>query len=182
MRKQMPDPFALPSALAEILEKIEQDAAEPLEEKQRMYYHEDGRKKRSWELTPAEKRADMLGALRELVNYFEENPEVPVPNYQSIWVYDCTKEQLAAVAKAGNVEKTYSDTAFTLKKEFGEYERVSLYFNAEREKVCVRKQVGTRIVEARPAEIIHREAVPAHEEPIYEWECSSLLAEEPIEQ
>lgn len=142
-------------------------------------------RKRYWEATNEEKRADMIASLQALVNYFKANPEVPVPSYQSFWINDCSKEQLEAVAVSkrskamGNVRKNITEQSYMLHISIGDLDNLTLNYIAERENVCLRKQVGTRIVPATVEEVIIREAVPEHEEPVYEWECSSLLAPAP---
>ncbi len=77
------------------------------------------------------------------------------------------KQWLADMARiCGHAKKLAQDKYFFVRKSCGQ---VVLDFNVYRDKVCKRRQVGTRTVPAQPE----------REEPVYEWDCpDSLLREE----
>jgi hypothetical protein len=82
-----------------------------------------------------------------------------------------TKQKVATYARAlGTAEKNFQ-YEFELSKRFSKL--VKLIVRAERESVCTRKVVGTRIIEAEPARVIP--ATPQKIEDIIEWECKSIL-------
>ena len=71
-----------------------------------------------------------------------------------------TKDEIAEQVRllGGSWKKRYGDTFFSVDREVG---CLGLSLNIYREKVCTRKQVGTRIIPASEE----------HEEPVYEWDC-----------
>lgn len=121
-------------------------------------------------------REDFIQALRDLADFFEQHPDVPAPRWQqsiSLFAsYANPKADMAAVARAmGSAAKNYSDELVTLRKPFGEW--LELTMHANRDEVCERVVVGTKIIPAEPKRIIP--AQPARTEDIVEWHCTPLL-------
>lgn len=132
-------------------------------------------------------------SLREFADFLEAHGEV-LPDFyiSTVWCnatqygeqsdiddvdrYDpapnATKRKMAECARALKpVEKVFSGDVFELHKEFGEYLDLVVYAN--RDIVCEKRQVGEKIVEAVPERVIA--AIPEHKEPVYEYDCGSLL-------
>jgi hypothetical protein len=142
--------------------------------------------KESWELSKAERRTATITGLQALASWIKANPEIEIPaNFSNIVFFRAEETDIhakfAEIAKAAPfAEKNASETYFTLKLCFSETVYIEYY--TTREAICERVQVGTRFVEATEARVVTYETVPAHEEPIYEYKCPSLLApQEPIE-
>ena len=134
--------------------------------------------KKFYELSVEEQRASTLAGLQAAVNWFREHPEIPLENWFSFISYDNSKENLQDVAVAAPYVEKYADEhSYRLTVPFGE--TVKAQFYSQREKVCTKKLVGTKIVPAKAEEVVIREAVPEHEEPIYEWDCPVLMAPAP---
>lgn len=129
--------------------------------------------------------SDYTDGLREIADLLDAIPDLPDPWFNgnevrfSCWGIDGKDPapEVRRIAKliggrwhkndptAGRYDASYY--TLTHDRKFGPF---SLVVIAEREKVCVRKQVGVERVE--------HEAVEAHveEKPLYEWECVPLLA------
>ena len=89
-------------------------------------------------------------------------------------VFGVTKEQLQIFAKvAGKVSKSAFESVFYLRKGFSG--DIHLDFNAERDQVCKRVVVGTKLIPATSERIVP--AQPEHEEEIVEWNCTPVMAE-----
>lgn len=127
-------------------------------------------------------REDLVQGLRDLADFIEENPEVPVGEYASVslyeYVYDeyeeydyetVTKTAMQQMKELARLlkpcKKDYAGSQFTLQKDFGEH--VTLEFATNRANVCERKVVEK--IE-HPASI--REAWT--EEKV-EWVCNDPL-------
>jgi len=113
-------------------------------------------------------RAAKIEGLRQLADFLEAHPSIPVA-FQTFKVYFDNRDELAAAARIGSWEKIYRDTFFILRRTFGS---VRLEVFTDREKVCKAVVVGTRQIAAVAA-------VPAHIENVIQWECEteSLLDE-----
>ena len=107
-----------------------------------------------------------IKGLRQLADFYEQHPTLRFPSSDSVTVYGyVTKEDAITVASVlGHCEKVFDKDAFYLIKDLGEL-KLRFYFN--REEVCERKVIGTKLV----PEYIY----PAHIEDIVEWECHPLL-------
>jgi hypothetical protein len=118
-------------------------------------------------MTEQERRASRIQGLRQLVDFVEAHPELPV-NLQHYIVYFSTKEELVAAARIGGWKKIYQGDYFILRREFA---GAQLDIYTDREKVCTATVTGQRTVEAVPAR-------PEHTEDVIEWVCEheSLLA------
>jgi hypothetical protein len=118
------------------------------------------------------KRKEMLNGLQQFIREARKSPSIALPYSINICHYTGSKDAMVGIAKGlGTCEKVYGDWSFTLKKKYSE--NVIYEAFCSRDVVCEKKQVGTRKLAAEPEKVIP--AVPEHEEPIYEWECSSLL-------
>ena len=131
----------------------------------------------------------MATALRALADFIEDRgeqlPDFYIPN---IWIdgkvwerdengeynpdHEKTLENMRRIAREMKpCEKEFSGEDFQLRKDFGPF---ALTVYANRDIVCEKKQVGTVTIPARPERVI--EAVPEHEEPVYEYDCGPLLS------
>lgn len=84
-----------------------------------------------------------------------------------------TKESLQDISRILKpCNKEYNDTLLTLTKDIGGIPFHATFF---RETACKKKEVGVKVVKRK------KEVVPAvyeeveEEQPVYEWECESLL-------
>lgn len=114
--------------------------------------------------------------LRDIADFFETNPSFPLPYIYSFDAYVNSKEELRNIANMmGACEKKYSDSMFSLIKQFNE--EVSLRVHANREKVCERVVIGKKMVER---EVVLATGKKYVEEEIVEWKCTdvSLLNED----
>jgi hypothetical protein len=97
------------------------------------------------------------------------------PIQLNIYVQD--KTGLAEMAKElGSADKHESSYYFSLKKMFGKH---SIEVNAQRDKVCTKIKVGTKISEKYEPEALElaMAAVPKIEveEDIFEWQCPESI-------
>lgn len=117
------------------------------------------------------KRQGIIKGLRELADALEATPGLPTPydvHTDLFWQLDdnaslagrLTQDiaRAAMAALPGDWSKSSPSTGsyISYDRSFGEYVTYSL--NIDRADVCRRVQVGTK-------------TVPAHDEPVYEWEC-----------
>lgn len=119
----------------------------------------------------AEARKRKIAGIRELLNVFENTPNLPLPYWissTSIWVGE---DELIPLRRAVGLPASKVFTDYDVGFEFAITEDVTLRIVTSRSAVCERVQTGTRTVPAQPA-------VEEHEEPVYEWICpDSVLAE-----
>lgn len=124
--------------------------------------------------------ADSLVALATSLNL---HPEVPLPNYCYVNIYDWTADDktVAGLVRAlGGGKKEYTNSDFKLTNQYGPLE-VSL--TTSRSTVCRKVVDGKRIipakvVPAKPEEIIPatpEQVIPESEEEVFHWECSPIL-------
>ncbi len=120
---------------------------------------------------------DYASGLRELADWIEKNPDIPLPE-TVLSVYACDgKDQALAIAKAARpFTKEYDNSFFRIKKTFGP---LTLRYFFNREDVCVKKVVGKVQVSER---YIPGRLVPAHEEEKVEWECHEALLKEEFDE
>ena len=110
-------------------------------------------------------RLNDISHLRELADFLEVNPLVPVPPINRD-VFVRTKEELIAIAKnGGTVEKGTAGDWFFLRYRLSPHN--SLEINIDRDKVCERIVVGKKPIPEK--------FIPAHEEEIVEWKCPESL-------
>ena len=117
-------------------------------------------------------RAQFVSALRELADFIEAHPSLPVPfTSMQANVFVSTKTQLAELARTPGVfwEKTVDNNYFWLRKRFGQLRDngygASYDVNISRSEVCRKIVKGTRIVPAQPE----------HEVEEVEWVCDEPL-------
>lgn len=110
-------------------------------------------------------RQDTIDGLRELADYLEERPDVPLPYFGMINAF-AEADRLPVVARAmGGFTKAHTGDFLSLTKQFTSGVMLAVHFNSE--EVCERVVVGTEEVPA----------VPAHTKEIVEWKCpESVLA------
>lgn len=107
-------------------------------------------------------REEFIRGLRDFADLLESKGELPFPTYETMYVFMDSIDSVPVVAKAmAPCNKVYSDTSFTLVKEYNKHLVVKVVWS--RDVVCKRVQVGVKEI---PAQVI-----PAHTEPVYEWDC-----------
>ena len=113
--------------------------------------------------TPSPARGQFIQGLRDLADFLDQHPAVPYPPYVQLNVFCQTKDEIAAVARAGGGwAKEYNGPWFYLKKTFGP--DLELHIDIDREQVCRKVVIGTR----------HVDAQPAHDVEEVEWVCDEL--------
>lgn len=126
---------------------------------------------------------EIAAGLRQLADLIEATPEIRVA-YKDFSVWSMWEhEEMAALARAAlhggaKVEKVISDTMYNLAVKFGPITASAL---AMRHQMCERVAVGSReVTEMVPDPTVEVPDVPLVEqtrtEPIYEWQCTPLLA------
>lgn len=140
-------------------------------------------------------RENPVGFLRAFADYLEMRPDIIAGvhefHYSGFNAFAYGKEEFTRlVSQAGPGEKVIdpADSAFPRARFYPDLGKFSGVFciSVPKDSVCQRVQVGTKIVEAVPErvevkEIVHT-AVPEHEEPIYEWDCSGSWTEREEEE
>lgn len=118
-------------------------------------------------------RLDYIAGLRHMAQVLEDHPELAPSTPLSAYDYHATAEKFAAATSAllssGPVEKSGDDKHLQVTRTFGPH---SLIVFTSREAVCERRQVGTKTVEEVDPEAPKIKV----ERPVYEWECSPILA------
>ncbi len=118
-------------------------------------------------MTTDARRAAFIQALRGCASFLEQHPEIGMPVSTTMNVFVDEREEVAAVARMTTWEKVYTDNFFTLRKTF--CEDLTFEINAPRTAVCRRVVKGTRVIPAKPEQIVED----------VEWVCDEpLLAEE----
>lgn len=119
-----------------------------------------------------QEKTEYIRGLRDMCDWLESREELPAPSGLIAWCW--TAQSVAAFAElrrnAALTDKRYDGDHLEFYKNFGIHEA---YIFANRSLVCTKRIVGERVVPARPKHII--EAVPEHAEPVYEWDCESVL-------
>ena len=108
-------------------------------------------------------REEYITGLRDIADFFEARPDLPVPHYGEsiyIWEKSLTNARERALQMAPCEKHYVGDSYYQLAKEFGPH-KVVVSWN--RDDICERVQVGTKHVPAYTVE--------AHDEPVYEWDC-----------
>jgi len=122
---------------------------------------------------------EYAAGLRQIADWYEEHPMIPVPHIPDIQVFNVhTQEDAASVARAlGHVQKRPGlDTGLlVLYRPFG---AINLEFYFTRSVVCTRRVTGTVEV---PEVVIPAHTRAAHTREIVEWDCGSILAREDAE-
>jgi hypothetical protein len=110
-----------------------------------------------------EDRNETISGLRQLADWLEAHPEVPVPTYNQSSVA-VEAADLPTIARAmGQAEKTAYGDYFRLSKRFG---GVEYYCYTDRDAVCTRTKVGTKVIPAQEARVVD----------VWEWDCNPVLA------
>lgn len=113
-------------------------------------------------------------SLRELADFYEQNPTLPIPNKQTINLFDITVEQIKEFITLSKktVKKSWIESFFYATIPFGS--RIELDLNIARNKVC-EKVVTKRIITKQvPVSFEEKEI----EEEIIEWKCPDTIFEE----
>lgn len=128
-----------------------------------------------------DKRQQYIERLRYFADLLEDEPELEIP-YQigtdQMYFYPGDAEATALVAKLMPTswkknDPNASSYDASYYKLTGEYVGAEVIVMTSREDVCERKQVGTeKVVHAYVAPVMEY----TEERPIYEYECTSLLA------
>lgn len=124
--------------------------------------------------------SEYANGLRQVAEFIESHTEIPLPS-ATLSCYNLTNKRVAALTaralgQGGRCNKIYDDSILRLKREFGaiELEYIGMRYN-----VCEQIKVGTRVVPERyvpPQPATEGQVIPEHEEAVYNWVCSPLLA------
>jgi len=125
----------------------------------------------------AKARREFIAGLRDLADFFEQNPEIDKPySGCTLTLYVSDKKKLAKYARAfGHAEKVVDDYSFRLSKEFGTT-GVKVETYSSRQSVCERVKIGEEFVPTHKIAATEERFVEGHMKDIYEWKCPSLLA------
>jgi hypothetical protein len=136
------------------------------------------------ETTGDERRAQFTTGLRQIADWLDEHPEVPLPPSfaTSFTAYVFDKASAAACARAmGNAEKrvpTHNAEKLDLVRTFAGFEYI---VRTPRDEVCERVVVGRREVEVEEPDPAAVAALPKRKRTEVvedvEWRCGPLLAE-----
>lgn len=123
-------------------------------------------------------RREFVEGLRDLASLFDTHEELQLPTWKqdiNVFLHGDVKQLMAAAAKAlGCVDKSYGDELFELQRGFGAL--LQLRIIANRDEVCERVVIATKV---EPAHIIpaqEEKFVPEREVEIVEWRCTPLLS------
>ena len=122
------------------------------------------------EQTPQEKAVAYFTALSK---YYATHPDAPAPylaQTEYVWISG-TPEEYKAV---GAGEKEYSDNNFFFTVELIP-DVLTLKFATNRENVCTKRVVGTRIVPEYIQPSTPSQIIAEHTEEIIEWDCPESL-------
>lgn len=141
-------------------------------------------------------RAAYIAGLRRIADALEADPDVAMPFsgnaggtpfYVFIHEGSGSREQVAAWARLldSGARKVYDDESNAFGFELhGQVAGVQVKVCAARDLVCTRRVVGTREVVEQVADPEALAAVPTvtvtRTEDVVEWDCSPLLAPEPV--
>lgn len=105
-------------------------------------------------------RTKTIDGLRELADYLEARPDVPLPYLGTLDAF-ADPAELSAIARAmGGFHKQHDGNFLSLVRRFGP---IALAVNFSSESVCERVVVGT--------EEVPEKVTPAHTKEIVEWRC-----------
>jgi hypothetical protein len=114
-------------------------------------------------------RSEFIANLRALADFLEANDTLPVPYSTYVTHYPSTLDEARTARKGTNgwIKENDKNSAYvTYARRFGGdeygYGTVGYEMTVSKRNSCKRVQVGTT----------HVEAVPEHDEPVYEWDCA----------
>lgn len=120
-------------------------------------------------MTDTEKVRD----LRALADFIEAHPGMGSMGLDTAYFHPHGDEEIAATVKAfGGFSKRESTDGTDLLIERRLTPTMEIAAFLRRDRVCVRKVVGTKLIEET---IIPERVVPAHIEDIVEWDCKPVL-------
>lgn len=115
-------------------------------------------------------RADYIADLRQIADWLEQHPNVPLPNTMALNCLMMRREDFGPASRgSGPWEKAATESFFVLRHKF-QVMSVDLY--AYRGKVCERVVVGKKVIPAQPE----------REEDIVEWHCPESILADSIEK
>lgn len=140
-------------------------------------------------------RENPVGFLRAFADYLEAHPDIIAGVHEFHYVgfnaFTYGKEEFTRLVRQAGAGEKVIDAADDYAPRARFYPNLGEFTGAfcisiPKDSVCQRVQVGTKLVPAEPErievkEIVHT-AVPEHEEPIYEWDCSGSWTERDEEE
>lgn len=119
----------------------------------------------------SDKRAKLTRGLRELADFLDANPDVPVRGLDCcINVFADDKAHIVRTARIAGWQKNYNGNWFALQRWFGDG-AIQLDVNIERGEICRRVVTGTEVIPAQPERTVDT----------VEWVCDTpLLAGEAV--
>lgn len=126
-------------------------------------------------------RADHIQAIRQMLDYLEANPDVPVPFYNHTSFFISEKEAVAVANSTGPWNKEYSHANLALTRSF---QGASLTYYVPRDAVCSPKRTEVQEVEELDnvaftlavKELRKNHTRMVEKEIVVEWDCKPLLA------
>ena len=114
--------------------------------------------------------------LRELADFYAKHADKP-------WLRPPYHERLLICLGADMFRQAIRDVGACKKEVDGDYAAATVTFGpmevyifTDRDKVCRKIQTGTKFVPETTVEAVEAKVIPAHEEPVYKWDCSPFLA------
>ncbi len=126
-------------------------------------------------------RVKIIANLRKVADWFEDHPKAVIPYSLRGGLFmarlsDEPTERAEELRALGSFTKVFdNDGDFRATVMIGP---IKLQWYTQRENVCTKRVVGTKIVPERYVEGTASYVEPEHEEEIVEWDCSSVLAPE----
>ena len=123
-----------------------------------------------------DERADFIRGLRELADFYDARPELPLPSEVTVNLTDVKgKAELAHVAELMKpCKKEVTLSFYKLIRHFGP---IVLEAYDWRSNICERIVTGTKVVAEKIVPAQEEEVIPEHEEDIVVWKCPDSLLE-----
>lgn len=117
---------------------------------------------------------EFISSLRELADYYESNPNTPVPTYPILNIFASNDPEIAKrqFRQFGAFDKEYLEAWFVARKKVG---GITLDLCAPRDQVCQKVVTGTRTIPEHVVPASPEMLVPEKVEEIYEWQCDPVL-------
>lgn len=125
-------------------------------------------------MTEELKSNPFVESLRELADFYEQNPTLPIPTRQTINLFDITVEQIKdfITLSKKTVKKSWIESFFYATIPFGSH--INLDLNIARNKVCEKIITKRKTIKQIPISYEEKEI----EEEIIEWKCPDTMFEE----
>ena len=113
---------------------------------------------------------DFAADLRKVADFYDAHPDFPLPTTPlTIDISVKAAEMKAAARSVPRFDKTSGTYFFALNYKFG---GITLDLFTNRDNICIRRVVGTKMVET---EVVEKTRTEQKEVEIVEWDCPTLL-------